>query len=250
MKSEIYLDKVSLQLPIYGISSQSFKNRLMSFNSGNLSNDIDGVVVIQALKNISFSLESGDSLGLIGINGSGKSTLLRVLAGIYAPNSGVISVTGKTVPLLDIGLGLDEQLTGRQNIRLRGLLIGMSDQEIRRKTSDIVKFAELENYIDLPLRTYSTGMRVRLTFAISTAIDADIILLDEVLGVGDAAFQEKAKSRLKDLHARAQIIVHAIHDERTILESCNKVLWMEHGKVKNFGATDLVMREYRAALGL
>jgi ABC-type polysaccharide/polyol phosphate transport system ATPase subunit len=250
MKPEINLDKVSLQLPVYGVSSQSFKRRLINFRGGNVSNDIDGIVIVQALSDISFSLQSGDSLGLIGRNGAGKSTLLKVLAGIYAPTSGMISVYGKAVPLLDIGLGLDDQSTGRQNIRLRGLLIGMSNEEIRSKTDEIVQFAELENYIDLPLRTYSTGMRVRLAFSISTAIEAEIMLLDEVLGVGDVSFQEKAKKRLKELHSRTQIIVHAIHDERTILDSCNKALWLEGGAIRGYGAAEEVVLEYRSFVGL
>ncbi len=250
MKPKIFLDKVNLDLPIYGVSSQSFKKKIINFSSRNISNNIDGVVTIQALKDVSFLLQSGDSLGLIGKNGSGKSTLLRVLAGIYAPTSGAIVLQGKSVPLLDISLGLDDQSTGRQNIRLRGLLIGMSDDEIRRKTDEIVQFAELENYIDLPLRTYSTGMRVRLAFSISTAVEAEIMILDEVLGVGDIAFQEKAKKRLKELHSRAQIIVHAIHDERTILDSCNKVLWLEGGTIRGYGDAGVVVREYRNSAGL
>jgi len=250
MKTEILLDKVNLDLPIYGMSSQSFKKRIISFSSGNISKDNDGAVIIQALRNISFLLQSGDSLGLIGKNGSGKSTLLRVLAGIYAPTSGTVFLQGKAVPLLDISLGLDDQSTGRQNISLRGLLIGMSEDEIRRKTDEIVQFAELENYIDLPLRTYSNGMRVRLAFSISTAIEADIMLLDEVLGVGDISFQEKAKKRLRELHSRAKITVHAIHDERTILDSCNKALWLEGGAMRVYGDAEAVVREYRNSVGL
>jgi ABC-type polysaccharide/polyol phosphate transport system ATPase subunit len=249
MKAEIKLESVCLQLPIYDVTSQSLKKRLLSFNKSKLSNDDSGIVVVQTLKDISFSLQSGDSLGLIGRNGAGKSTLLRVLAGIYEPSSGVISTRGKCVPLLDIGLGLDDQSTGRQNIRLRGLLVGMTDREIREKTSDIIEFTELSGYIDLPLRTYSTGMRVRLAFAISTAVDAEILLLDEVLGVGDAAFQDKASKRLRELHGRAQIVVHAIHDEKSIRDSCNKVLWMEGGEIREFGPTDEVIRNYNMAHG-
>lgn len=249
MKAEIKLESVSLQLPIYDVTSQSLKKRLLGFNKSKLTNDDSGIVVVQTLKDISFSLQSGDSLGLIGRNGAGKSTLLRVLAGIYEPSSGVISTRGKCVPLLDIGLGLDDQSTGRQNIRLRGLLVGMSDLEIREKTSEIIEFTELSGYIDLPLRTYSTGMRVRLAFAISTAVDAEILLLDEVLGVGDAAFQEKASKRLRELHGRAQIVVHAIHDEKSIRDSCNKVLWMEGGEIREFGSTDEVIQNYNMEYG-
>lgn len=248
MIAEIKLDSVSLQLPIYDITSQSLKKRLLAFNKSKLTNDVDSVIVVQALKDISFSLKSGDSLGLIGRNGAGKSTLLRVLAGIYDPSSGFISVKGKCVPLLDISLGLDDQSTGRQNIRLRGLLVGMSDAEISEKISEIIEFTELSEYIDLPLRTYSTGMRVRLAFAISTAVDAEILLLDEVLSVGDVAFQEKATKRLQELHGRAQIVVHAIHDEKNIRDSCNKVLWLENGVIRQFGSTEDVIRNYKLAI--
>lgn len=246
MQAEIKLENVSLQLPIYDVASQSLKKRLVSFGREKISDDQSGVVVVEALSNIYLNLKSGDSLGLIGSNGAGKSTLLRVLAEIYAPTTGNISVSGKSVPLLDISLGLDDQSTGRQNIRLRGLLLGMTDHEIEEKTSEIISFTELDGYIDLPLRTYSAGMRVRLAFAISTAVDADILLLDEVLGVGDIAFQERAKKRLHEFHSRAQIVVHAIHDEKTIRDSCNKALWLEGGSIKAFGETSDVMESYRS----
>lgn len=250
MQAEIKLESVSLQLPIYDVASQSLKKRLVSFGREKISDDLSGVVVVQALSDISLTLKSGDSLGLIGRNGAGKSTLLRVLAEIYAPTAGRISVVGKSVPLLDISLGLDDQSTGRQNIRLRGLLLGMTSQEIEEKTLEILDFTELDGYIDLPLRTYSAGMRVRLAFAISTAVDADILLLDEVLGVGDVAFQEKAKKRLKEFHSRAQIVVHAIHDEKAIRDSCNKALWLENGSVKAFGDTGDVVAMYNSSTNI
>lgn len=244
MQTNIKLENVSLKLPIYDISSQSLKKRLINFGQEKISDDSTGVVVVEALKNINLDLNPGDSLGLIGTNGAGKSTLLRVLAEIYAPTIGFVSVHGKSVPLLDIGLGLDDQSTGRQNIRLRGLLLGMTDEEIQDKTPGIIDFTELGEYIDLPLRTYSTGMRVRLAFAISTAIEADILLLDEVLGVGDSAFQEKAKKRLREFHSRAQIVVHAIHDENVIRDSCNKVLWLEGGSIRDIGETNGILNKY------
>lgn len=250
MQAEIKLESVSLQLPIYDVASQSLKKRLVSFGREKISDDLSGVVVVQALSDINLTLKSGDSLGLIGRNGAGKSTLLRVLAEIYAPTAGKISVVGKSVPLLDISLGLDDQSTGRQNIRLRGLLLGMTSQEIEEKTLEIVDFTELDGYIDLPLRTYSAGMRVRLAFAISTAVDADILLLDEVLGVGDAAFQEKAKKRLQEFHSRAQIVVHAIHDEKAIRDSCNKALWLENGSIKAFGDTSDVVAMYNSSTNI
>ncbi len=193
-----------------------------------------------------FGCESGDRIGLIGHNGAGKSTLLRVMAGIYSPTVGNVSCDGKIVPLLDISLGMDDNSTGRQNIRLRGLLLGMNDSEIQAKQEEIAEFCELGDYLDLPLRTYSSGMRVRLAFAVSTAVDADILLLDEVMGVGDASFMNKAKARLQDLHHRAEIVVLAMHSNTEIRRVCNKVLWMDRGRVRAFGPVEEVVSAYEA----
>ncbi|MBU2787016.1 ABC transporter ATP-binding protein [Acidithiobacillus sp. VAN18-1] len=245
MTSSILLQDVSLDLPIYDVKGQSLKKRVMRMGRRNrIAEDNEGVVVVRAIDGLNLSLKSGDRLGLIGHNGAGKSTLLRVLAGIYPPTSGTLEVVGKAVPLLDISLGMDDQSTGRQNIRLRGLLLGMTNAEIKAKTEEIAEFTGLGDYLDLPLRTYSSGMRVRLAFAISTAVDADILLLDEVLGVGDASFQEKATKRLEELHQRAEIVVLAIHSSDTIRKTCNKVLWMERGKVRMFGPVEEVVTTY------
>ena len=245
MAARISLEGVHLDLPIFDISAQSLKKRVMRLGRRNgIAEDNSGVVIVKAIDDLSLDLESGDRLGVIGHNGAGKSTLLRVLAGIYPVTAGRVEVQGKAVPLLDIAMGMDDQSTGWQNIRLRGLLLGLSDAEIRQKTEDIAAFTELGDYLDLPLRTYSIGMRVRLAFAISTAVDADILLLDEVLGVGDASFQEKANRRLTQLHARAEIVVLAIHSNEVIRQTCNKVLWMERGKARMFGAVDDVLHAY------
>jgi ABC-type polysaccharide/polyol phosphate transport system ATPase subunit len=245
MAASITLQDVQLDMPIFDVSRQSLKRRVMRMGRGDrIGEDSSGVTIVRSLDQISLTLGTGDRLGLIGHNGAGKSTLLRVLAGIYPPTSGTVMVDGKTVPLLDISLGMDEQSTGRQNIRLRGLLLGMNDDEIERKTEEIAAFTELGDHLKLPLRTYSNGMRLRLAFAISTAVEAQILLLDEVLGVGDASFQEKANRRLRDLHARAEIVVMAIHSSSTIRQTCNKVLWMENGRARMFGAVDEVVTAY------
>ena len=245
MVASVSLRNVHLDLPIYDISAQSLKKRVMRLGRRNsIAEDNTGVIVVKAISDLSLDLRSGDRLGLIGHNGAGKSTLLRVLAGICPPTGGEVRVQGVTVPLLDISLGMDELSTGRQNIRLRGLLLGMSNSEIQSKTEDIAEFTELGDYLDLPLRTYSNGIRLRLAFAISTAVEADILLLDEVLGVGDAGFQEKAERRLRSLHERAEIVVLAIHSSETILKTCNKVLWMERGRVRMFGEAHEVVRAY------
>ncbi|KNH05346.1 Polysaccharide ABC transporter, ATP-binding protein [Candidatus Burkholderia brachyanthoides] len=245
----IYLNNASLDLPIYDVQSRSLKKRLaMLRNRGSEPQDDSKTVVLRALNELSFRIETGDRLGLVGHNGAGKSTLLRVLAGIYAPSSGVVEKQGKTVPLLDISLGMDENSTGRQNIRLRGLLLGMSDDEIKQKEEEIAQFSELEAFLDLPIRTYSSGMKVRLGFAISTAVDADILLLDEVMGVGDASFKDKANRRLAELHERSEIVVLALHDNETIRKTCEKVLWLDRGNVRMLGPADEVLAAYEASV--
>jgi len=246
----VELKGATLDLPIYDVQGRSLKRQVMRMGRRNtIAEDNDGVIVVRALDNIDLRLDSGDRIGLIGHNGAGKSTLLRTMAGIYPPTSGTVTRNGKVVPLLDISLGMDENSTGLQNIRLRGLLLGMSDAEIRDKQREIADFCELGDYLDLPIRTYSNGMRVRLAFAVSTAVDAEILLLDEVMGVGDAAFMHKAEQRLADLHGRAEIVVLAMHSNREIRRVCNKALWMERGRVRAFGAVEEVVSAYEAEVG-
>ncbi|PRE75776.1 ABC transporter ATP-binding protein [Burkholderia multivorans] len=247
----IELKGATLDLPIYDVQGRSLKRQVLRMGRRNtIAEDNDGVIVVRALDNIDLRLESGDRIGLIGHNGAGKSTLLRTMAGIYPPTAGTVTRSGKVVPLLDISLGMDENSTGLQNIRLRGLLLGMSDAEIRKKQREIAEFCELGDYLDLPIRTYSSGMRVRLAFAVSTAVDAEILLLDEVMGVGDAAFMQKAEQRLADLHSRAEIVVLAMHSNREIRRVCNKALWMERGRVRAFGAVEEVVSAYETQVGV
>lgn len=243
----IELENVGLDLPIFDVQGRSLKKQVLRMGRRNrIAEGTDGVVVVRALDNVDLRLDAGDRVGLIGPNGAGKSTLLRLLAGIYSPTAGTIRKEGKAVPLLDISLGMDDNSTGRQNIRLRGLLLGMSDSEIRAKQEDIAEFTDLGDYLDLPLRTYSSGMRMRLAFAVATAVDAEILLLDEVIGVGDASFQEKASVRLDDLHNRAEIVVLAMHSNDVIRRTCNKALWLEKGQVQMFGPVEEVIAGYEA----
>ncbi|MFL9914517.1 ABC transporter ATP-binding protein [Paraburkholderia fungorum] len=245
----IELKGATLDLPIFDVQGRSLKKKVMSMGRRNtIAEGSDGVVVVRALDNIDLRFESGDRIGLIGQNGAGKSTLLRTMAGIYAPTAGDVVSEGKIVTLLDIGLGMDENSSGIQNIRLRGLLLGMSDAEIRSKQQSIGEFSELGDYLDLPLRTYSSGMRVRLAFAVSTAVDAEILLLDEVMGVGDASFMYKAEQRLADLHSRAEIVVLAMHSNSEIRKVCNKALWMERGRVRAFGPVEEVVSAYESSV--
>ena len=248
--SHIDFKGVTLDLPIYEVQARSLKRQLSRLGRGNAVGDAgDGVVVVRALDDVSFRLESGDRIGLIGHNGAGKSTLLRTMAGIYEPTRGSIERSGKVVPLLDISLGMDDNSTGIQNIRLRGLLLGMADEEIREKQQQIAEFSELGDYLDLPIRTYSSGMRVRLAFAISTAVDAQILLLDEVMGVGDASFMHKAQRRLDDLHERSDIVVLAMHSNPEIRRACTKVIWLDNGAVRMFGDVEEVVGAYEAFVG-
>jgi ABC-type polysaccharide/polyol phosphate transport system ATPase subunit len=246
----IELKSATLDLPIYDVQGRSLKKQVLRMGRRNaIAEGSDGVIVVRALDNVDLRFESGDRIGLIGRNGAGKSTLLRTMAGIYTPTAGTVESDGKIVPLLDISLGMDDNSTGMQNIRLRGLLLGMTDTEIKEKTEGIIQFCELGDYLDLPLRTYSSGMRVRLAFAVSTAVDAEILLLDEVMGVGDAAFMHKAQQRLHDLHGRAEIVVLAMHANSEIRRVCNKALWMEGGRVRAFGPVEDVVAAYEAQVG-
>ncbi|WP_063548352.1 ABC transporter ATP-binding protein [Burkholderia territorii] len=241
----IELKGATLDLPIYDVQGRSLKKQVLRMGRRNkIAEGNDGVIVVRALDNVDVRFDKGDRIGLIGRNGAGKSTLLRTMAGIYPPTQGTVTSEGKIVPLLDISLGMDDNSTGMQNIRLRGLLLGMTDSEIREKTAEIAAFSELNDYLDLPLRTYSSGMRVRLAFAVSTAVDAEILLLDEVMGVGDASFMHKAQARLNELHGRAEIVVLAMHANSEIRRVCNKALWMENGRVRAFGPVDEVISAY------
>lgn len=241
----IELNGATLDLPIYDVQGRSLKKKLLRMGRRSaIAEDNDGVVVVRALDNVSIRFNSGDRVGLIGHNGAGKSTLLRTMAGIYEPTSGTVTRSGRAVPLLDISHGMDENSTGYQNIRLRALLLGMTDSEIKEKQQEIADFSELGDYLDLPIRTYSSGMRVRLAFAVSTAVDAEILLLDEVMGVGDASFKVKATERLEDLHSRAEVVVLAMHSNSEIRRVCNKALWMEKGKVRAFGPVEEVVSAY------
>ncbi|MDM8347241.1 ABC transporter ATP-binding protein [Pseudochrobactrum sp. sp1633] len=229
-------NNLSVEMPIYELSGRSMKMQLLKkLSTGRINASPTGVTIVKALQNVSFEVHDGDRVGLIGRNGSGKSTLLRVLGGIYEPSAGNIVVDGKAVALLEMGLGMDDTLTGYQNIKLRGMLLGMSSEEISAKTPEIAEFTDLGDYLHLPIKTYSSGMRVRLAFAISTAIHAELLLLDEIIGVGDAAFIGKANTRLKEFQQRANIVFLASHSNDIIAEMCNKVMWLDAGELRYFG---------------
>ncbi len=202
--ASIHLENVSVSFPIYSASSRSFKNRFISTTTGGrLGLSAARYVCIQALDDITLNIEHGDRLGLVGHNGAGKTTLLRVLAGIYEPAVGSARISGRVAPLFDVGLGMEAESSGYDNIILRGIFLGLSREEIQAKVDEIAEFTELEGFLHMPLRTYSTGMRARLTFAVSTSINPEILLLDEGIGTGDAAFIKKAQERLESFTQRA-----------------------------------------------
>lgn len=193
---------------------------------------------VQALDGVSFELDHGDRLGLVGTNGAGKSTLLKVLYGIYAPSSGSVAVDGKVDALFNVNLGFRPHATGRRNILLRGLINGWTKEEIDAKMDDIIEFSELGDFIDLPYNSYSQGMAARLAFSVATSLEPEILLMDEWIGAGDPKFQSKAKARMDELATKAGIIVLATHSHSLIKRTCNKVLELDKGKVKSFQSVD------------
>ena len=237
--ASIRLDRVSVSFPIYDAKSRSIKKRVLAAaGRGRIGTSEANHVVIRALDGVSVKIEHGDRVGLIGRNGAGKTTLLRVMAGIYEPPSGTVEVEGRVAPLFDIGMGMDPESSGYENILLRGLFLGLRKAEIRAKVDEIADFTELGEFLEMPLRTYSAGMFARLAFAISTSIDPEILLLDEGIGAGDEAFLEKAKQRLDALINRARILVLASHSDELVRKLCNRAILMENGRVVTSGPTD------------
>ena len=197
-----------------------------------------------ALKDVSFDIEKGEVVGIIGNNGAGKSTLLKVISGILKPTSGTVEVHGNIVPMLELGSGFDHDLTGRENVFLNGAILGYSEQFLKEKCDEIVEFSELGKFIDVPLRNYSSGMLMRLAFSIATVVRPEILIVDEILAVGDASFQEKSKARMLELMSGGTTVLFVSHSIEQIREMCSKVIWLEHGKVKSIGKTRVVCDEY------
>lgn len=242
----LILEDVSIQFPIYDTRARSMKNRLIGLGTrGRIGIDHRGVSV-RALRDISLRLTDGDRVGVIGRNGAGKSTLLRVLSGIYEPPFGRIVIEGTVASLLDISLGMDPDATGYDNILLRAAILGLSRAEAAARIPEIEEFTELGAHLGLPLRTYSSGMSIRLAFAVSTCVRPEILLLDEVIGAGDAHFLQRAQSRLNDMMSRAKILVVASHSSLHITSLCNKALLLHEGEILDFGPTDRVVERYQA----
>jgi lipopolysaccharide transport system ATP-binding protein len=228
-----------IDFPVYEADSRSFKSVIRAATGGILSRDASAHMVVRALDRLNFEFHEGDRVGLIGHNGSGKSTLLRVIAGVYEPIAGSIQVVGRVASMLDVWLGMNSDASGLENIYLRATILGLRTHEVDRLVDGICEFTELGDYIHMPLRTYSSGMQMRLAFAISTSVSVDIILMDEWLSAGDAAFTEKAQARLNQMLGQAKVFVVATHDENLIRKSCNKIMRLDHGSMTYFGPVQL-----------
>jgi lipopolysaccharide transport system ATP-binding protein len=236
---------VCVDFPIYNSSGRSLKKRLIRVaTGGQLSEDAIGVVIIRALDHLSFKINDGERVALLGHNGAGKSTMLRVMSSVYTPTYGSAHIQGKLGSLIDISLGIDHEVSGIENIYIRGRLLGLSANEIKEKMPEIVEFSELGDFIEMPVRTYSTGMHMRLAFSISTALRPEILLMDEWLSVGDEGFKLKAEARMKEVIQASRILVVATHSRELAMRTCNRAIWLEHGKVKLDGTSKDVCKAY------
>lgn len=236
-----------VDFPIFDAKTRSLKKAVIGTvgrAGGKIGTD-SKVPIIEALRGITLSLRHGDRVGLVGHNGAGKSTLLRLLAGIYEPTRGRSRIVGRVAPVFDLGVGMDPEISGFENIIIRGLFLGMTRKQMESRTEEIAEFTELGDYLSMPLRTYSTGMRVRLALGVVTSIDPEILLLDEGIGAVDAEFLEKARDRLNELVERSGILVFASHSDEFLLELCNSGIWMDRGEIREQGDLRTVLTHYK-----
>jgi lipopolysaccharide transport system ATP-binding protein len=237
----------NLNFPIFNASSRSLTSKLLNVaTGGRLDADSQGRLEVTALDSISFKLNDGDRVALLGHNGSGKSTLLRAIAGIYPGTSGEMNVQGRLGSLIDLSLGINPEATGKENIFIRGALLGIPKRDIQAQFDEIVAFSELGNFIELPVRTYSTGMHLRLAFAVSTVVRPEILLMDEWLSVGDEGFKAKAERRLEEIVGSTKVLVVATHSRDLVEKSCNRAIWLEHGRIVDDGPAAKVAAAYWA----
>lgn len=235
----IKIENLGVKFQLQHRRRRRIRERLLSpFFQGNRAEEF------WALKGVSFEVKEGDIVGVIGKNGAGKSTLLRVLAGVFQPDIGTVEVYGKVSPLLSLGVGFRPDLTGKDNVYLNGILLGLSEREIDAKYDFIVKFAELEKFIDIPMRNYSSGMNARLGFSIAVSIEPDILLIDEILGAGDEKFRKKSQQRMKQFMEKAKAIVIVTHNMRFVREFCNKGILLDAGEIRSLGDAEKVVKAY------
>lgn len=243
--SSIIVENLSIKFRIYHDRSPSLKGYISNLLKRNKISPFSDFL---AVKNVSFEIKAGDRVGIVGHNGAGKSTLLRALCRIYESSEGRITVQGRVAPLIEIGAGFHPEFTGRENIYLNGSILGYSKQILREIEPEVIAFAELEDFIDTPVKYYSTGMYMRLAFSLATAMHPDILVLDEIFAGGDAAFMSKAKKRMYDLIDKANIMMMVSHDHLLVKSLCNRVLWLDHGRLVADGTPDEVIELYLAGL--
>jgi ABC-type polysaccharide/polyol phosphate transport system ATPase subunit len=228
--AKITFENVTLQYLIYNAKSMSLRNQLIRFGTGGrLSHETKDIVTVTALKDVNFTLQDSDSVGLIGHNGAGKTTLLRTIAGIYTPSAGKVIVDGRISTIIELGAGMDPELTGFENIVRMGLMLGYSRDQMENVTPKVELFTDLGDFLSAPVRTYSAGMTTRLMFAVATCINPEILLIDEMFATGDSEFQEKAKRRMIELIESAKIFVFASHSEALIKQYCKRIFVLSHG---------------------
>lgn len=240
MEPIIQVDNVSMRFNLAKEKSDSLKEYFLQLMHGKLKFD-----EFYALKEVSLSVQPGDFYGLIGLNGSGKSTLLKVISGVYKPTSGSCTVRGTIAPLIELGAGFDMDLTARENIYLNGAVLGFTPQYINEQFAEIVEFSELHDFLDVPLKNYSSGMVARIAFAIATITKPDILIADEILSVGDFLFQQKCEERMRSLMSGGTTVILVSHSIEQIERMCNKVAWLEHGRIKMNGPTEEVCGAYK-----
>lgn len=232
MTSFVKAENIVVDFPIYNASHRSLKTAVLrATTGGRIGRGAGNRVIVRALDQVSFEIREGDRVGLMGQNGSGKTTLLRVISGIYEPQGGTLQVRGRTATVLDLSLGIDPEATGYDNIMFRGILAGLHPKAIKARVQEIAEFTELGDYLEMPVRTYSSGMQIRLAFAVATSVEADILVMDEWLSVGDAEFAKKAAARLERLVEKTPILVLASHNPDLVRDVCNRVFRLEHGKM-------------------
>jgi lipopolysaccharide transport system ATP-binding protein len=245
MSPSINLENVSVNFPIFNANTYSLKNRIIKSVMGKITlNNQHEVVQIDALKNINIKIKSGERIGVIGGNGSGKSTFLRLCSRIYEPSTGTININGNVSSLINVNIGIDPESTGRENIKLRLVMLGFNNNQINELFNEIIQFSELNQFIDLPFYTYSTGMQLRLAFATSVFIKPEILIMDEWLATGDKDFQEKSEKKLNSIIENSKILILASHSKDLILKTCTRVIWLENGHIKSDGLTKEITQAY------
>lgn len=261
MRDRLVFSDVTVDMPIYDVKSRSLKHkfvidkvtRLVSRTvpavGGTVIHDQRGDVTVRALDRVNFSAADGDRVAIIGHNGAGKTTLLRVAAGIYEPTGGEVHSRGRVMPLFNIMEGMSADASGIEMVKVRGTLLGMSAEEIEEKSAEIEEFCELGEYINMPVRTYSTGMLVRLAFAITTAVASDILIMDEIIGAGDAAFLDRAEIRLRRFVEQSNLLLVATHNKEIARQWCNRAMLFQHGRLIESGSVDDTFSAYKRIAG-